>query len=46
MDFAVVFEPELRMELRQFLDYADHVTFREMVEHYANRFGGLKLEKT
>lgn len=39
MDFVVVFEPELRMEFREFLDYADLVTFREMVEHYAGRFG-------
>ena len=34
MDFVVVFEPELRMELAEFLDYSDHATFREMVEHY------------
>jgi len=39
MHFAVVFEPELRMELAEFLDYADHATFREMVQHYAKRFG-------
>lgn len=39
MDFLVVFEPELRMEFANFLDCADHVTFREMVQHYANRFG-------
>ena len=39
MDFLVVFEPELRMEFANFLDCADHVTFREMVEHYASRFG-------
>jgi len=38
MDFAMVFEPELRMELAEFLDHADHSTFREMVEHYARRF--------
>jgi hypothetical protein len=38
MDFVVVFEPELRMELADFLDYAEHTTFREMVEHYAGRF--------
>jgi hypothetical protein len=39
MDFVVVFEPELGMEFAEFLDYSDHVTFREMVEHYAKRFG-------
>jgi hypothetical protein len=39
MDFLVVFEPELRREFANFLDCADHITFREMVEHYANRFG-------
>jgi hypothetical protein len=39
MDFVVVFEPELRMEVANFLDCADHVSFREMVEHYASRFG-------
>ena len=39
MDFLVVFEPELRMEFSKFLDCADHVNFREMVEHYASRFG-------
>jgi hypothetical protein len=38
MDFVVVFEPELRMELAEFLDHADLYTFREMVEHYARRF--------
>jgi hypothetical protein len=38
MDFVVVFEPELRLEFAQFLDYAEHATFREMVEHYARRF--------
>ena len=38
MSFVVVFEPELRMELAEFLDYADYATFREMVEHYARRF--------
>ena len=40
MDFVVVFEPELRMELGDFLDCADHVTFREMVQHYSDRFDG------
>ena len=40
MDFVVVFEPELRMEFAGFLDYCEHATFREMVEHYASRFGG------
>lgn len=38
MDFVVIFEPELRMEFEEFLECCDHVTFREMVEHYANRF--------
>jgi len=38
MDFAVVFEPELRMDLAEFLDYSEHATFREMVQHYAKRF--------
>jgi len=37
MDFVVVFEPELGMELAEFLDYSNHATFREMVEHYANK---------
>jgi len=37
MDFVVVFEPELGMELAGFLDYSDHATFREMVEHYAKQ---------
>jgi hypothetical protein len=39
MDFVVVFEPELRMEFANFLECADQITFREMVEHYASRFG-------
>jgi hypothetical protein len=39
MDFALVFEPELRMEFAEFLDHAEHVTFRGLVEHYAARFG-------
>lgn len=39
IDFTVVFEPELRMEFAEFLDNSDHATFREMVEHYARRFG-------
>src|SRR5688572_16451965 len=38
IDFVVVFEPELRMELAGFLEQAGHTTFREMVEHYARRF--------
>jgi hypothetical protein len=38
MDFVVVFEPELRMELAEFLDHAEQVTFREMVERYAGQF--------
>ena len=40
MDFTLVFERELRMELSEFLDYAEHVTFREMVGRYAERIGG------
>ena len=39
MDFVMVFEPELRMQLAEFLDYSEHTTFREMVQHYAQRFG-------
>jgi hypothetical protein len=39
MDFAVVFEPEPRMDLAEFLEYSEHATFREMVQHYAKRFG-------
>ena len=39
MDFLVVFEPELRMEFAEFLDYSEHTTFRDMVQHYAKRFG-------
>jgi hypothetical protein len=38
MDFALVFEPELRLEFAEFLDCPEHVTFRELVEHYASRF--------
>src|SRR5687768_12194938 len=37
MDFVVVFEPELGLEFAEFLDYSDHATFREMVEHYAKQ---------
>ena len=37
MDFVVVFEPELGMEFTEFLEYSDHATFREMVEHYAKK---------
>lgn len=40
MDFVMVFEPELRMDFSEFLDYSDDVTFREMVQHYARRFDG------
>ncbi len=39
MDFVLVFEPELNIDLAAFLDYDEHATFREMVQHYANRFG-------
>jgi hypothetical protein len=35
MDFVVVFEPELHMELAGFLDDSEHATFRDMVQHYA-----------
>src|ERR1041385_4205763 len=35
IDSVVVFEPELRIEFAAFLDDSDHVTFREMVQHYA-----------
>jgi hypothetical protein len=38
IDFVVVFEPELRMDLAGFLDDSEHATFREMVQHYATRF--------
>jgi hypothetical protein len=38
MDFVMVFEPELRMEFAEFLDHAEHATFRELVERYAARF--------
>jgi hypothetical protein len=38
--FVLVFEPELRMDLALFLDYSDHATFREMVEHYAAKLRG------
>ena len=38
--FLLVFEPELRMDFAAFLDHADQVTFREMVQHYAARFEG------
>lgn len=39
MDSLVIFEPGLRMELANFVDSDDQVTFREMVEHYAGQFG-------
>jgi hypothetical protein len=29
MDFAVVFEPELRMDLAEFLEYSEQATFRD-----------------
>lgn len=38
--FLLVFEPELRMDFAVFLDHADQVTFRELVQHYAARFQG------
>lgn len=43
MDFVVVFEPELGMEFAEFLDYSDHTTFREMVEHYTKHSPPLRL---
>ena len=36
----MVFEPALRMDFAGFLDHANQVTFREMVQHYAARFEG------
>ena len=38
IDFALVFEPELRMDFAVFLDDPDDATFREIVEHYGQRF--------
>jgi hypothetical protein len=38
MDFLFVFEPELRMDLADFLDSAESITFRHMVQHYAGKF--------
>jgi hypothetical protein len=38
MDFLIVFEPELRMELSRFLDECESATFRDMVRHYAARY--------
>lgn len=35
MDFACVFEPELRMDFGEFLDWPRQISFREMVEHAA-----------
>ena len=40
IEFAFVFEPELRLEFAEFLDHAEHVAFRELVEHYTARFEG------
>jgi hypothetical protein len=37
MDFVVVFEPELRMDFAGFLDNSDHATFRELVQHSAQK---------
>ena len=39
IDFAVVFEPELRRSFASFLDDSDQSTFREMVQHFAEWFG-------
>ena len=39
IDFVFVFEPELRMDFAEFLDYSEYTTFREMVQCYAKRFG-------
>jgi hypothetical protein len=44
MDFVVDFKPELRLEFAAFLDDAEQVTFREMVEHYARRFQEVALQ--
>jgi hypothetical protein len=44
MDFVVVFEPELGMELAEFLDYSDHATFREMVER-CSQVGAILLTR-
>lgn len=38
IDFAVVFEPELRGAFASFLDDPDDATFRQMVEHFAACF--------
>src|SRR5262245_20359164 len=38
MNFVVVFEPELGMDLTRFLDDYETATFREMVQYCANRF--------
>jgi hypothetical protein len=37
MDFVCVFEPELRLDLAEFLDNAKKSTFRQMVEHARDR---------
>src|SRR5258708_4431046 len=39
IDFAVVFEPELRKDFAAFLGDCEHATFREMVQHFAAWFG-------
>jgi len=38
IDFAVVFEPELRRAFISFLDDSDQTTFRDMVEQFAECF--------
>src|SRR5437899_1566328 len=39
MDFAMIFEPELRRALASFLEDSDQPTFRDMVEQLAGCFG-------
>jgi hypothetical protein len=41
MDFTMVFEPELHLDLARFLNEADTITFREMVEYYTRPFSTL-----
>jgi len=40
-DFLVVFEPELRMALAVFLDDAEDLTFRQMVQHVGKQFSSV-----
>lgn len=39
IDFALVFEPEMRREFSLFLDDAEYVTFREMVDYISRWYG-------